>query len=217
MMIETAEESLKDGLANSTTGVMSANGESDVGITGLQNILQDSTTTGTVGGLSRATYSFWRHQSDTVATGFNTDGIPSMNNLFYSLVRGDEGPTVIIMTRATYINFARTMTMTSTNTAPQAQFMLTGPAVKADLSFEHLYFHGVPALFDDYCTAQRAYFLNLKYMKLLVHGERDITMRDFITPADQDALVGRIYWAGNLVCSNLSRQGLLQGLPDTWA
>ena len=59
--------------------------------------------------------------------------------------------------------------------------------------------------------------LNLKYLKFLVHGERDMSIREWITPADQDGLVARIYWAGNLVCSNLSRQGLIQGLPDTWA
>ena len=216
MMVETAEESLKDGLSNQSTGIFSANGESDLGVTGLQNIIADSTTTGTVGGLSRATYSFWRQQTDSVATGFNTDGLASMSNLFYACVRGDESPTVIIMNRATYINFNRTLTYTNGTQSP-LQFQVQGPTVKGDIAFEHTYFHGVPTMFDDYCPDQRAYFLNLKYMKLLVAGERDISMRDFITPADQDALVGRIYWAGNLICSNLARQGVLQGLPDTWA
>jgi len=214
VMIETAEESLKDGLSNQTNGIFSANGEADLGLTGLQNIVADSTTAGTVGGLSRATYTFWRQQSDTVATGFRTDGLASMNNLFYQCVRGDESPTVIIMTRATYINLAASLTY-QTNTA--AQFNTQGPMTKGDMAFEHIYWHGVPCMFDDYCPTNRAYFLNLKYMKLLVNGERDISMRDFITPADQDSLVGRIYWAGNLVCSNLSRQGVLQGLPDTAA
>ena len=44
-----------------------------------------------------------------------------------------------------------------------------------------------------------------------------MAIRDFVTPPNQDGLVGRLYWAGNLVTNNLARQGLLQGLPDTWA
>ncbi len=219
MLVEVAEESMKQGMADTTTGLMSVNGESDTGITGLQNILADSTTTGTVGGLSRASYSFWRHQSDTVATGANTDLLPSMNNLFYACVRGDESPTVIILTEASYINLNRlyTFMQQSTSVYSMRYEMTNGPQVKGDIAFEHLYFHGVPVLFDAYCPANRGFMLNLKYMKLLVHGDRDMTIRDWITPSDQDALIARLYWAGNLVTSNLSRQGLIQGLPDTWA
>ena len=219
MMVEVAEESMKDALANASTGVMSANGEGDLGVTGLQNICADSTTTGTVGGLSRASYSFWQHQSDTVSTGANTDLLPSLNTLFYSCVRGDEAPSVIILTQSSYINLNRLMTFVQASTTNYAMQYNTdrGPSVKGDISFEHIYFHGVPVLFDYYCPAQRGFMLNLKYLKFLVSGDRDMTIREWITPADQDALVARIYWAGNLVCSNLSRQGLLQGLPDTWA
>ena len=59
--LEMAEESMKAALAGSANGIFSSNGESDTGCTGLQNIITDSTTTGTVGGLSRATYSSKRH------------------------------------------------------------------------------------------------------------------------------------------------------------
>jgi hypothetical protein len=53
--IEMAEESMKETLAGSSVGVLSDQGDSDLGITGLRTFLTDSTTTGTVGGLSRAT------------------------------------------------------------------------------------------------------------------------------------------------------------------
>lgn len=52
-------------------------------------------------------------------------------------------------------------------------------------------------------------------MKLLVHRDRDMSIRDFITPTNEDSIVGRLYWAGNLVSNNLARQGILQGSLDT--
>lgn len=209
--IEMAEEGMKDTMADTTSGIMSANAESDVGITGLRNILTDSTTTGTTGGLSRATYAWWRHKSDSVTTGFNTDGLQSLRTLFLNCVRGDEAPTVIIVTLLTYVNLDRSLTGTINynNPSPKTYF--------GDIGFEHINFRGAPVIFDDKMTAQRGMCLNLKYLKLLVHRDRDMAIRDFITPTNQDSIVGRMYWAGNLITNNLARQGILQGLPDTWA
>lgn len=210
-LAEEAQESMKDSMDGSTIGIFSSNGESDLGITGLQNIVSGAAT-GTTGGLSRATYDWWRNQSDSVSTGFNTDGLNSMNNLFYSCVRGDEKPSIIMLTQPTYINLNRAITSTialNPQFSPRAQ--------DAELYFEHIMFHGVPTMFGSNVPANSGYFLNLKYMKLLVARDRDMVFREWITPSDQDAMVARIYWAGNLVCSNLARQGLLTGLPDTWA
>ena len=216
-MVEQAQEGIKQGLADRTTGIMSANAETDTGVTGLQNILPDSTTTGVAGGLSRVTYAFWRHQTNSVATGFNTDGLPSMNSLYFDCVRGDESPTVIIMTQAGYVNFLRSLTGTINFNQPSGGQQGSPATSDADIGFPHTKFYGTPVTFDAYTPDNRAYFLSLKYMKLLVHSERDMSIRDYITPTDQDSLLARIYWAGNLVCNNLSRQGLLQGLIETWA
>ena len=207
--IEMAEESMKNSLAGTTIGVMSNQGDSDLGITGVKTFLTDSTTTGTVGGLSRASYSYWRHQSDSVSTGFGTDGFQSMRLMLLNTSRGDESPTVGVMTLTGYSLLLKAMTGTISYNVPS-------PATKfGDIGFEHVNFFGTPILFDDGVTSSRAYFLNLKYMKLLVHRDRDMSIRDFITPTNEDSIVGRIYWAGNLVCNNLARQGLVQGLLDT--
>lgn len=207
--IEMAEESMKASLAGTTIGVLSSQGDSDLGITGVKTFLTDSTTTGTVGTLSRATYDFWRHNSDSVTTGFGTDGLMSMRLLLLACSRGDESSTVGIMTRTGYGLLLKALIGTITYNMPS-------PATKfGDIGFEHVNFFGTPILFDDGVTSARAYFLNLKYMKLLVHRDRDMSIRDFITPTNEDSIVGRIYWAGNLVCNNLARQGLLQGNVDS--
>ena len=211
-IIEAAEESAKNSLAGSTNGIFSSNGETDLGITGLQNIVSDTPAVGTCGGLDPATYTFWQNYQGLCATGFNTSGRSAFDTAFYSCVRGDESPTIVITTQAAYINLNRVLT----GTVNYNQNSVVPKVAYGDLAFEHIYWHGVPVMFDSFCPANHAYFLNLKYLKLMVHGDRDFTFRDWITPNDQDSLVARIYWAGNLVCSNRARQGVITTNLDTY-
>ena len=209
-IVEAAEESAKNAISGSTNGIFSSNGESDAGITGLQNIVSDTPTTGTTGGLDRSVYTFWQNYQGASATGFSTSGRSAFDTAFYSCVRGDESPSIVITTQAAYINLNRVLTGTVNYNQPSPK------VAYGDLAFEHIYWHGVPVMFDSNCPANHAYFLNLKYLRLMVHGDRDFTFRDWITPNDQDSLVARIYWAGNLVCSNLARQGVVTATIDTY-
>lgn len=208
--IEIAEESMKNTLAGSSVGIYSSLSDSDVsGITGLQTMLPTSTTTGTYGTLDRSTYSWWRHKSDSVTTGFGTDGLQSMRTLFVNVFRGDEAPTVIPITLAGYVLLEKALTGTLTYNTPSPNVAF------GDVGFQHIMFHGAVVLPEANIPDNTAYFLNLKYLKLVVHRDRDMSIREFITPTNQDGLFGRIYWAGNLVCNCLSRQGLLTGSVDT--
>lgn len=207
VIIETAQEDMKSGMA---TMLFSANNETDLGITGLQTLVSSTPTTGTAGNLSRSTYAYWQNYLGTCATGFNTNGLISLRAAYFNLVRGMECPTIGIMTILTYANFHRSLTST-------IQYNLPTPNTqRGDLAFEHLYFQGTPFMPDYNCPANTIYLLNLKYMKLLVHQKRDFEFRDFIAPIDQDALVGRCNWAGNFVCSNMTRQGVITGTTDTY-
>lgn len=209
-LVEHAIESMKDSMAGTTNGIMSNNGETDLGITGLQNLVSTSYNSGTTGGLDRSVYSVWQNQYQTCATGFSTNGRTTMDGLFFSCIRGDEHPTIVILTQSTYINLSRNLSATLQYNQPSPK------TAYGDIGFEHIYWHGVPCMFDSYVPANTGYMLNLKYLKLLVSRDRDMTFRDFITPTDGDYLLGRIYWAGNLVSNNLARQGVLTGSPDTY-
>lgn len=209
-LVEAAEESMKNAMDGATYGINSANAETDLGITGLQNIVSATPTTGTTGGLNRATYTFWQNQVQSIATGFATNGLQALRSLFYSCVRGDEAPTLGILTQAMYINLHAKLTSTIYYNVSESPRNMDG-----DIPFQHLYFQGVPLMFGSNISANTGYFLNLKYLKLMVHQERDMTIRDWITPVDGDYLLARLYWAGNLVCSNLARQGVLTGSGDT--
>ena len=54
--------------------------------------------------------------------------------------------------------------------------------------------------------------LNTKYIKLLMHPARDFHFTGFKIPLQQDALVGQILWAGNLVVQSPRLQFQMVGL-----
>lgn len=205
-LIETAQESAKNDLAGTTLGLMSAQADSDLGITGLQTYLPTgSNSTGTVGTLSRATYSFWRHQIGTTITTWAANGLTSLRGLFVLLTRGDEIPTVCVMTNTAFALFMSQLTGTV-----NYDYRGKNPTI-GDIDFPTINFHGTSVLADGFTPANTIYMLNLKYFKLLVHGDRDMTIREFIAPTNQDVMVGRLFWAGNFVCTNLKRQGVIAG------
>lgn len=209
-LAESAEEGMKNTLAGSTYGIFSALTETDLGVTGLQNLVSSTPTTGTTGSLSRSTNMFWRNQTADITTNFQTSGLNAFRELFFECVRGDEAPDIGIITQAMYQNLHRSLTSTIHYNQP------TPNTASGDLAFQHIYFQGVPIMFDSNVPANSGYFLNLKYLKLLVHADRDMAIRDFITPANGDYMIGRILWAGNLVASNLARQGVFTGSGDTF-
>lgn len=215
-LVEVAQEKMKDMLGGDTYGIFSTNNESDKGVTGLPTMFGANAntllTTGTVGGLSRADNAWWRQKAYSIVTGFNTTGLLGMRGLFYDCTRGDETPNLIVMNQATFTNFDRTLTNTISNDIGRPF-----NTEVAEAMFPTLKFRGADVVFDSYCPANTFFMLNLKYLKLLVHADRDMTIREWITPTNQDAILARIYWAGNLICSNLSRQGMAYTLPDTWA
>lgn len=210
VIIEASQESMKSSMDGATLGIFSNNSESDLGITGLQNLVSATPTTGTTGSLSRSTYTWWQNQTANIATNFSTSGLNAFRELFVETIRGNEVPTVCIVTQSMWQNLHHALTST-------IQYNLPTPnTMSGDLGFQHIYFQGIPVMFGSNVPANSGFMLNLKYLKFLVHRDRDMVFRDFISPTDQDALVGRLYWAGNLVASNLARQGVFTGSGDTY-
>ncbi len=117
--IEAAEISMRDAIGGSSVGVFSDGNETTLGeITGLQNILTTSITTGTVGQLSRATLSIWRHQLANVASAFDTNGLNSMTTLFRQCTRADESPDLVVFNGETWDNYLRETTRTFQTNMP---------------------------------------------------------------------------------------------------
>jgi len=66
--------------------------------------------------------------------------------------------------------------------------------------------HATPSTTD--LTAPM-YFLNSKYLELVVDAKTDFITTPFVRPENQDASTAQILWMGNLCISNRSKQGVI--------
>lgn len=180
-------------------------GSSGKEIGGLQLLVADSPTTGTVGGIDRSVSGneFWRNKSATAT--LTADNIATeMNKMYLSLSRGTDKPDLIVADDTLYSLYEQTL-------LPQQRF--ANPFV-AESGFQTLKFKGADVVFDGgqggHCPQNHMYFLNTDYLYLRPHKDRDMAVVGGERMAiNQDAFYKIIGWAGNMTMSNAALQGVL--------
>ena len=70
----------------------------------------------------------------------------------------------------------------------------------ARIGFNAINFNGAAVVVDSHPAAGNVWLLNTDYLKLVVHRDRDFYFAGWQKPTDQDALVGQVLFAGQLVC-----------------
>jgi len=174
-------------------------------IGGLSHIIQ-SDGTGTVGGIVSGTWTFWKNKFREISgTGTYTKDtiLGEMNALWLNTVLGTDKTDLICMSHDFYSLFE----------ASQQQYMRYMKADEGKVGFSSMMYKTAEVIFDENTnfstTAEKMYFLNTDYLYIAQHKDAQWTADDEKKPTNQDAVVVPIYWMGNLVCSNRSRQGLL--------
>ncbi len=176
-------------------------------IGGLALLVADSPSTGTVGGINRATAGneFWRNKSTTLTSALTSDSIRTeMDKMYLSLCRGSDKPDLIVCGNELYGMYEASL-------MPQQRFV---DNKLADAGFQNLKFKGADVVFDGgqngRCPENKMYFLNTDYLYLRSHKERNMKVIGGDRMAvNQDALYKIIGWAGNMTMSNASLQGVL--------
>lgn len=205
--IEAAEITLKNLVVQGLYSDGTTN--SGKGITGLQAAVPLVNTTGTYGGIDRATNTFWRNKKfkattdgGAATTSANIQGY--MNTLWNQLVRGTDKPTLGIMDPAYYSMFQASLQVNQRFTDPKT----------AELGFQNIMYNSAPIIFDQAATglpAKTLYFLNLDYMAFRTHRDRNFSQFGGTREAiNQDAQVTMLGWAGNLTCRGQMFQGVMQ-------
>ena len=182
-------------------------------ITGLAAAVPDSPTSGTYGGIDRATWSFWQ----SVAYGGVTNGGAAvsasninqyMTNLAIQLVRGTNKSDLIVADNNYYSLFVQSMQaiqrVTSSTDAVGgfASLKFAGGGMAADVVLGG----GV----GSHATANHMFFLNTNYINFRPHKDRNfVPIGGERQSVNQDAVVKLIGWAGNLTTSNSQLQGVL--------
>ena len=207
---------------NSLSADAYSDGTASGQISGLQALVSSSPATGTIGGIDRSTWQFWRNVSYSAATNGGAAATSAniqryMNNVALQLVRGNEGPDLIVADQGYYQLFLESM---------QA-IQRVSSETNAGLGFTGLKYYGagrsvdvvLDGGFQGFSTdpggvggapANTMYFLNTNYIHYRPHRDRNMVPLDPDRfSVNQDAMVKLIGWAGNMTISNARLQGVL--------
>lgn len=205
--IRNAEKTIKNLVAVGCHSDGTANGGKQIG--GLQALISTTPTTGTWGGIDRATWTFARNQkyagvADGGAAVSATTIQSYMNALWLLCTRGADSPDLIVADN-TYYGFYWSSLQAIQRIASDKM---------AQAGFTTLKFMNADAVFDGgqggACPAARMYFLNTDYLFLRPHSERNFTqLGGDRMNTNQDAHVRILGWAGNMTMSNAALQGVL--------
>jgi hypothetical protein len=202
-------------MANLLAGGIYSDGTGSGGkeLTGLNAAVPSANTTGTYGGIDRATWAFWQSQLFDVSTSLSPDTVltptnvqNAFNQMWAKQVRGSDRPDLIILDNTYWSVYLASL---------QVQQRFT-QAETGKLGFPSLKYMDADVVLDGgmggFCPASTGFFLNTKYIFLRPHSSRNMVP---LSPnrryaINQDAEVQILAWAGNLTMSGSQFQGRLQ-------
>lgn len=201
--IKNAEKTMMNNVA---VGVYSnGSGSGGLQIGGLQLLVADTPTSGIVGGINRAQWSFWQNQ-------YVTDGSASlkgsmlsyMNDLYVKQVRGTDKPDLGVADNEMWKAYLGSL---------QAIQRITDEKT-AQAGFQNIQYMGFPIVLDGgyggACPTNHMYFLNTDYLFFRPHRSMNFApLGDTRTSINQDATVRFIGFMGNMTLSNAFLQGVL--------
>ena len=205
--IGNAERTMMNNLSVDIYSDGTADGGKQIG--GLQLLIADDPTTGTVGGINRASFTFWRNQlvdfsADIGATASATNIQTAMNLMYLKATRNRDAPDLVVADNEYFRFYWESL---------QANQRFTDEKLAA-AGFQNLKFMGADVVFDGGqggdAPTDHMYFLNTNFIHYRPHRDRNMVPLDpdrFAT--NQDALVKLIGWAGNMTLSNAQLQGVM--------
>ncbi len=224
--IDNADKTAANGLAYD----MFSDGTLSGQILGLQALISATPTVGTIGGIDRATWSFWQNQkyaavADGGAALTSANVQRYMNTLAMRLVRGADMPDMILADNTSYAAYLESLTAIQRITRSD----------RAAAGFASLAYSGVGAEIPVYLAggfqgstgdgntfgsggtgavggppAGYMFFVNSDYLHYRPHADRDwVPLDPDRVSVNQDSMVKLIAWAGNMTLSNAFMQGVL--------
>jgi hypothetical protein len=175
----------------------------------------------TVGNISSASYSWWRHRvgdfggNSTTNADINTSfttyaGIKvGLARMYNYCSRGTGGsPDLIVADQVSFETY---------NNALDVQVRYQNTKM-ADMGFDTIKLRGATMLWDEKVpdvytgtaaiTTGTAFFINTDFYKLVIDSQTDIITTPFVEPENQTARTAKVLFMGNATCSNLRKMGV---------
>lgn len=207
--ISNAEKSFVNNLSTDCYSDGTADGSKQIG--GMQLLVADTPTTGTVGGISRVNFSFWRNitfdaTTDGGAAASTTNMGSYMNRVWVQLVRNTDKPDLIVADNTYWRKYLESLQAIQriTQSTDGAAGFSSLKYMTADVVLDGGFGGAAPA--------NHMYFLNTSYIFFRPHRERNVVVEDGDgrVPVNQDAIIKMLFFAGNMTLSNASLQGILK-------
>lgn len=193
--METARLTLADLLGADL--YLDGTGNTNKALLGLIAAVDDGTNVPTYGGIPRIANGL---QGTAVQGNLNTTGgalsIALINTAMGTATIQPHRPDLIITTQSLWDRFWE-------RAQPQ-QRDPSGPGFDdlARVGFTAINFNGAAVVVDSHVASGNLWLLNSDYFKLIIHEDRDFSFTGFQKPTNQDAMVGQVLWAGQLVCQS---------------
>lgn len=206
---------------------------------GLEAIVDDGTSAGTYGTLSRTTYATLK---STVTASSGTLTLAKMSTLYSNASSGSQTPTLGLVTE-TIFELYEQLLQPQERIAKNVSMMKAGGrglnsgGYVGGTGFTGLQYKGFPVLADEKCTSGVMYFINedfinwyalpfamtspIKYKSQDIEGNDysevmglGFSWSDWIKPINSASIVGHIYLAGELISENPKRHAKLTGITS---
>lgn len=186
--LDVLEESIKEKFSSYLYGLGTGTDPNGLGV-----LIPDDPTTGTLGGLSRATETQWRTSAYQFNGGIDSTNIEeAFDDVLMDLTLNGEKPTVIFAGR----NIMRIYRQAVRDKVTMPWTGGKAPSTMIDLGFEGVSHNKIPIIYDEDCGVNRAYFINDKYLRLHILKGVNMATKKLVAPWTIDASGSRVVWQG---------------------
>jgi hypothetical protein len=195
-------ESMKNYLGTQIYADGTGSGGKDIG--GLQLLLADDPTTGTVGAINRANYAVWRNKLYDFSVESVTASATTIQGAFNTMwnrcqAQAGELPD-LIATDSVYFSYFETSLQTVQR--------ITDPAIGA-LGYSSYKYKNADVFYDPECPASHAYFINTNHIFLKYLGKSLLEVGETMRPYNQNAYATPIVFTGNMTIDNARVHGVM--------
>lgn len=186
--MEVLEESIKEKFSTYLYGAGTG-----IDPQGLQLLIPDDPTTGTLGTINRADETQWRTSSYDFSGALDQTNIEeAFDDIMMDLTMKSNKPDIIVCGR----NIMRLYRAAVRDKVVFALSETKNGSRMADLGFGGVSFNNVPMVYDEDCGVDRCYFINSKFLRLHILRHVNMKLKRLVAPWTQDAIGRRIVWQG---------------------
>jgi hypothetical protein len=187
--MEALEESIKEKFSGYLYGAGA--GKDPLG---LDALIPDDPTTGTLGTINRADETQWRTSAYDFAGALDQTNIEeAFDDVMMDLTMKTNKPDLILCGR----NIMRIYRAACRDKMSFALSETKNGARMVDLGFGGVSFNNVPMVYDEDCPVDKAYFINSKFLRLHILRHVNMKLKRLTAPWNQDVIGRRVVWQGN--------------------